>query len=219
MNRLIVLAIWTGSLLIPNLRAESLQLVARELPSAIAGLSYDAPIQTLSDGRCPNNDVALSLVSGALPRGVDLTPLGLSGVPKEMGIFRFTVRAANGCESATRAFALFVTGRPILLVSPAELVFECRAGDPAPPPQVLLVSSSWANLPYSVSGSTEWLSLEISAAVTPGPNSALSGDPVSVRVAPQKLAPGTYKSTLVFSAWRAANAPAMSVTLKVIADK
>jgi hypothetical protein len=219
MRGLSALAVWTGLLLIPNLRAESLQLVARELPSAIIGLSYDAPIRTLSDGRCPANDVALSLLSGALPRGIDLTPTGLSGVPKEMGVFRFTVRAANGCESATRAFALFVTGRPILLVSPADLVFECRAGGPAPQPQTVLVSSSWANLPYSVAGNPEWLSLEISAAMTPGPNAALSGDPVSVRVAPAKLAPGTYKTTLVFSAWRAANAPAVSVTLKVIADR
>lgn len=218
MNRVHFLAVVAG-LLITTAHAESLRIAARELPSAIIGLSYDAPIQTLSDGRCPANDVSLLLASGVLPRGVDLTPAGLSGVPKEMGIFRFTVRAANGCESANRAFALFVTGRPILQVYPGELVFECRAGGPAPPPQVLLVSSSWANLPYSVAGSTEWLGLEMSAAMTPGPNSAFSGDPVFVRVKPGRLAPGAYKATLVFSAWRAANSPAVPVTLKIIADK
>jgi hypothetical protein len=218
MSRLFLRGAVAGLSLIAAAHAESLRIAARELPSAIIGLSYDAPIQTLSDGRCPANDVSLSLASGFLPRGVDLTPSGLSGVPKEMGIFRFTVRAANGCESATRAFALFITGRPILQVSPGELVFECRAGGAAPP-QVLLVSSSWANLPYSVAGASEWLGLEISAAATPGPNSARSGDPVTVRVVPGKLPPGTYKATLVFSAWRAANAPAVPVTLKVAADK
>jgi hypothetical protein len=63
-----------------------------------------------------------------------------------------------------------------------------------------------------------WLAFEPAAGSTPGPNTPFTGDAVSVRIAPQKLAPGTYKSTLAISAWQAANLPVVSVTLNVIGD-
>lgn len=219
MHRLTKLAVPIGwLLLIPALPAASLRIPNQELPWAITGISYDAAIQTVSDGRCPANDVTLSLASGALPRGMQVSATGLSGVPRELGLFRFSIRATNGCQSASKELALFVTGRPILQAVPAELVFEYRSGEPAPPPQVVLVSSSWANLPYSIKTGDPWLAFDPATGMTPGPNTAFTGDAVSVRIAPQKLAPGTYKSTLAISAWQAANLPVVSVIVKVIAD-
>jgi hypothetical protein len=193
------------------------QFRSQTLPWAALGGAYDAQIETLADIRCPEADVGVTLASGILPRGIELSGDRLHGTAMEMGSFPLRIRAANGCRSATREFVLVVTGKPILRVGPDELVIEYRAGEPNPAPQSILVGSTWPHVAYSVTSEpVDWLKISVTEGYTPDRGAALSSDAVWVRVLPQKLAPGTYKSILIFSAWLGANAPAVPITLKVI---
>ena len=141
----------------------------------------------------------------------------VAGIPKQMGIFRFRLRAANNCAAAEQEYSLQVTGRPVLRVSPEELVFECRAGDPVPKPKNVLVSSTWPELPYSVIGKESWLRVRLRAGVTPYLGSAFASDAATVEVVPEDLKPGVYEATLVFLSREGDTPPAVPVTLKVLA--
>src|SRR3974377_261865 len=68
-----------------------------ELPWAAIGMDYRVTIQTLVDGRCPQRDVQFSAAAGLLPRGLELQGDWLTGIPKELGTFRFRVRGVTGC--------------------------------------------------------------------------------------------------------------------------
>jgi hypothetical protein len=190
-----------------------------ELARAIKGMSYRAPIETLVDGRCPNSDATLSVVGGALPKGVELLSFGLDGAPKEMGLFRFIVRAENPCGTDLRALELLVTARPILRAAPEQLTFESRASGPAPEVRTIRVTSTWPNLPYSVrTEGADWLVAWQAHGATPEIESALSSDVVTIRVDPAKLAPGVYRASLILSTWQGANVPEIPVVLTVRKD-
>jgi hypothetical protein len=199
------------------LNAGPLGFRTRELPWAAIGTDYRATIQTQGDGRCSLADVVLYVADGVLPEGLILQGDTVAGTPKQMGIFRFRLRAANNCAAAEQEFLLQVTGRPILRLSPGELVFEYRAGDPAPKPKNVLVSSTWPELPYSVAGEQNWLRVRLRAGVTPYPGSAFSSDAATVEVVPQDLKPGVYEATLVFFARQGDTSPEVPVKLKVSA--
>jgi hypothetical protein len=190
-----------------------------ELARAIKGTSYRAPIQTLVDGRCSNSDASLSVVSGALPKGVELLSFGLDGAPAEMGLFRFVLRAENPCGSDTRALELLVTARPILRAAPEQLTFEWRANGPPPEVRTIRVTSTWPDLPYSVRAEgADWLIAWQERGATPGAKSALSADVVTIRVDPSKLAPGVYRASLILSTWQGADAPEIPIVLTVRKD-
>jgi len=193
------------------------QIRPQQLPWAALGEAYYARIATAVDVRCPDSDIVLTLASGVLPRGLALSGETLLGTPMEIGSFPLTLRATNGCQSATRELVLTVSGKPILRVGPDELVIEYRAGDPDPAPQSILVASTWPHLPYSVTSEpADWLKFSVTEGFTPDRGAALSSDSVWVRVTPQKLPPGTYKSALSFSLWQGANTPVIPVVLKVL---
>jgi hypothetical protein len=197
--------------------ATAQQIRSRDLPWAALGGAYDAQIETAADIRCPAADVGVTVASGVLPRGLELSGDRLQGTPLEMGSFPLTFRAANGCRSTTKELVLFVTGKPVLRVGPEELVIQYRAGEPDPAPQSILVGSTWPHLAYSVTSEpADWLKFSVTEGYTPDRGAAFSSDAVWVRVLPQKLPPGTYKCALVVSAWLGANAPVVSVTLKVL---
>jgi Putative Ig domain len=197
--------------------AAPLHFRTEELPWAAIGAGYSANIEVQVDGRCPHADASLSVVDGALPRGLQLEGNVFTGVPREPGTFHFRVRAANICSAAEREFSLLVTGKPILRVTPAEVTFEYHTGGPLPPPKSILVSSTWPELPYSVSGDTSWLHARQNQGVTPYPGSAFAADAVTVEACPKDLWPGTYETTLIFSAAQAATAPSIRVRLTVVA--
>ena len=197
-----------------------LQIRTERLPWAIIGQPYRAEIDAGLDDRCTAADVRFTLAGGSLPSGLTLNIFGVEGTPREMGRFQFTIRAANQCIAVEKTIELFVTGKPVLEVSADELAFEYHVGGPLPWRGAVLVTSTWPDLPYSVSANgTEWVHAEPASGVTPDSGSALRGAAVTVRVNPEKLSPGTYRTAIVFSTWMGANAPEIRVTLKVVKDE
>ena len=71
----------SGALCATLLAGAPLSFRTRELPWAAIGTAYRTIIQTQVDGRCPLSDVTLSVVAGALPRGLKIDGDVLSGVP------------------------------------------------------------------------------------------------------------------------------------------
>jgi hypothetical protein len=212
-NKLAALLVLCGC----QLAAAPLQFRTRELPRAVFGAAYHAVVDTQVDGRCPNSDVILELAAGNLPRGIDLSGNALTGIPREFGVFRVRIRAANLCVSATQELTLEVTGKPILRVTPEQLVIEYREGDPVPAPEALLVSASWPELAYGIaSTSAPWLQWRANQGVTPYQGAAYAADAVAIQVVPEGLAPGGYQAVLSFSADLAANMPQVSVTFRVL---
>lgn len=198
--------------------AQGVAIHTEGLPWAIKGEPYHAPVLTRVSGRCPRGDVGLSVVEGELPRGVELFSFGLEGTPLQMGAYQFTLEASNGCGAVRRRMQLLVTGRPILLVTPARVAFRLPAGaSAAGAGDILKVEASWPELPYSVTvlDSAPWLSVTPAEGKTPDPDSAFTGDRVQVRVNADGLAPGLYHATLKFYAEGSENAPRVDVTLQV----
>lgn len=202
------------------LPARPLQIRTEKLPWAIVGQPYRARIDTGLDDRCLTADVRFTLVGGSLPEGLDLDVFGVEGTPREVGRFQLTIRAANQCIAVEKTVELFVTGKPVLVVSAAELAFEYHVGGALPKARMVLVRSSWPRLPYGVTANgTTWVHAEPASGVTPNSGSALGGDAVTVRINPEKLNPGTYRTAVIFSTWMGANAPEIPVTLKIVKDE
>jgi hypothetical protein len=137
--------------------------------------------------------------------------------PRRTGHFRFTVRAENVCVSTIRSFDLLVTGNPILLTHPAEIVFRYRPGEQADLEDVVRVEGSWPDLAYSVqTANAPWLHILPSLGKTPDAESALTADRVRLRADPANLEPGTYHAALKFYADNSENAAVVNVTLQVL---
>lgn len=202
------------------LAARALQIRTDELPWAIVGQPYRAEINAGLDDRCVWADVRLRLTGGSLPRGLVLGVFGVEGTPREPGRFQFTIRAANQCIATEKTIELFVTGKPVLEVSGGELAFEYRVGGELPKARTAQVASTWPNLPYAVTTSgAEWVEAQPAKGLTPDNGSALRGDALAVRIHPEKLNPGTYRTTVIVSTWMGANAPEIPITLKVVKDE
>lgn len=201
--------------MVANLGLAQMRFATTELPAAAMGVHYRTSIDAFSDANCTRGDITYSLAGGELPRGVVLTAFGLDGVPREMGRFRFTIRAGTICAAALRPFELVVTGRPILDVASNEIAFAVGTAKDSMSSTVL-VSSTWPSLPYSVeTHNMPWLQVNQERGVTPDPESAMTGDVVTLTVDPAKLEPGTYHGSIVFWTRNGANAPTIPVVLVV----
>jgi len=187
-----------------------------ELPWAAIDSDYRAHIETHTDARCAFADLTLTVADGVLPEGLRIQGDAIAGIPKEMGIFRFRLRAANDCAASERDYRLQVTAKPVLRVSATGLAFEYRAGAPVPESKNVLVSSTWPDLAYSVNGETKWLRVSLRTGVTPRPGSAFAGDAATVEVIPQDLKPGVYETRLVFVAREGGTPPVVPVKLTVL---
>jgi hypothetical protein len=202
-----------------SVQAQGIVISTSDLPWATKGEAYDAPIVTHVSGRCPQGDVRLTVASGELPKGLDLFSYGLEGTPRRIGTYQFVLQAKNNCGSAFRSMRLLVTGRPILLVSPRELVIDriAGSGENADSDGLLKVEASWPELPYTVMplNTAPWLDVAPVEGRTPDPESAFTGDRVLLRVDASNLAPGVYHAKLKFYADGSENAPVVNVTVKV----
>jgi hypothetical protein len=210
------LSLLSASLLTTAWAASPVSFRTQELPWAAIGADYRAQIQTEQDGRCPHGDVELSVAAGTLPRGLMIEGDTLRGVPRELGAFHIRLRSSNTCASAERDYLLQVTGRPILRVAPQELVFEYRVGDRPPAGQSLLISGTWPELPYSVSGAPSWVGVQLTSGIIPSAGSGFSGDVATVEILPKDLTPGSYLANLAFYARPGAAPSTIPVRLIVL---
>jgi hypothetical protein len=202
------------------LHMRALEIRTERMPWAIVGQPYRGEIDTGLDDGCIAADVRFWLAGGHLPKGLTLDVFGVEGTPREAGRFQFTIRAANQCNAAEKTIELFVTGKPVLEVSPAELAFEYHVGGALPKALVVLAASTWPDLPYAVIVSgTDWLRSQPATGLTPDTGSALRGDTVTIRINPEKLNAGIYRAKVSFSTWMGANTPEVLVTLKVVKDE
>lgn len=204
----ISLAAWAGA---PR-------LTTLELPPAVVGRAY-APeaLRLEGGGRCPLNGASVSVLEGALPEGVVLTPSGdFQGIPRAVGVYEFTVRAANPCASATRSYRLEVRAAPILRAAPELIDLRWAPGLPPPPPHTVAVSGSWEGLPWHVIKPAEdWVRAEPRQGLIPSRESGFEEDLLTIWVDPARLAPGVHQAVLRLAAWRAAGTPTVTVRLTV----
>jgi cytochrome c peroxidase len=78
-------------------------LITEALAPATAGLEYTQEIELTRPGR-------VSIISGALPFGLELTGGAISGTPRITGDWRVTVQATDGSTWLRREFTLHVAG-------------------------------------------------------------------------------------------------------------
>jgi hypothetical protein len=195
---------------------ERAPIVLEQLPTAANGVFYEQPIATKVDGRCPNGNMSLSLADGALPSGLEVTSLGLRGTPNKTGKFLFTIQAANICVSVLHTFELVVSNQAILEVTPAQISFSCLTPEQAPAPIAMLVSSTWANLPYRLEmRDASWLHAVQERGITPPQDSAITADVVTLTADPSHLKPGTYHGSVLLWTRQGTNTQSIPVALVV----
>lgn len=197
---------------------QALEIVTASLPVAVLHRPYTPePLRIGGGARCTTNAPSVRIIRGGLPEGLSLSAAGFfTGVPRQRGVFQFTLEAANVCERTWKNLVLQVDGAPILQVEPDSLVFQYRQGEPVPAAAKLLVASSWHDLPYSIEADgASWIVLRPLRGRTPVPNDALIADPVRVAIDPSKLAPGVYRAMIRVTTWGPANEPLIPVTLTV----
>jgi hypothetical protein len=203
------------ALLVPA--TTEIEFVTVDLPWAIAEKGYEAsPLEVRVSGSCPHGGVGYSVVSGALPPGIQLSRLGyFSGSPVHTGEFSFTVRASDGCGWAGKLFTIVVTGAPVIKVTPMRAAFECKAGE-NPAELELRVSATWPRLAYRLmTSNAAWLTATPEHGITPRQGSAMTDDIVHLRVDTTGLKPGHYSVTITVSSWQVLQPVRVEVELTV----
>jgi hypothetical protein len=194
-----------------------IEFVTVDLPWAIPEKGYEAaPLEVRVSGSCPHGGVGYSVVSGALPPGIQLSRLGyFSGAPLHTGEFKFTVRASDGCGWAGKQFTLVVTGAPVITVTPLRASFEGKAGE-NPREQQLRVSATWPRLAYLLTTSNAaWLSAIPEHGTTPRQGAAMTDDIVHVRIDTSGLKPGHYSASITVESWQVLQPVRVEVDLTV----
>ncbi|HXV85568.1 MAG TPA: M6 family metalloprotease domain-containing protein [Gemmatimonadales bacterium] len=101
--------------------APTLLLAASNPPTARWGASYSYQF-VATGGSSPYHWWGLN--GGALPEGVDLSVDGrLSGIPRELGVFTFSVMVISAAQSVTFQRSLHVTAPPVSAVDAARQIF------------------------------------------------------------------------------------------------
>src|SRR3954462_1201296 len=100
----------------------------QELPAAVIGEPYHAPIEAFASGRCAFPDIALSANQRELPAGFEVDSTGLHGIARQVGSYSVTVHAEDGCSREERQYSFIVAARPVLDASPAEVSFHTHKG-------------------------------------------------------------------------------------------
>ena len=137
------------------------------LPDGIAFAGYPARQLTVPGATAPT---AFAVTTGALPAGLTLTASGaLSGIPEEIGVFDFTVRAtdANGC-TGTRGYTIRVYC-PTLRISPSALATG-TVGVPYGPVQLNVAGGS---------GEGTWSADDLPGGLTLSTSGRLAGTPTA----------------------------------------
>ena len=194
-----------------------IEFLTEVLPWALPDRVYSPqPLEVRVSGACPVGGVGFTVVEGHLPGGIQLSRLGyFSGTPEHSGSFEFSVRASNGCSTVKKSFTIVVTGAPLVSVSPLHLDFNWKPGEISPE-QIVRVSATWPKLPYQITVTDgDWLKAAPEHGITPREGSAMSDDPVHIRVDGSQLKPGHYSAIVTISARQALSAPNIAVELTV----
>jgi hypothetical protein len=194
-----------------------IEFVTVDLPWAVPDKGYEAPpLEVRVSGSCPIGGVGYAVVSGALPPGIQLSRLGyFSGSPLHTGEFAFTIRASDGCGSTMKQFKLVVTGAPVMIVTPAKISFETKAGE-NPTEKDVRVSATWPKLPYRMTVSNAaWLMATPEHGSTPREGAGMAHDLVHLRVDVLGLKPGHYNASITVSCWQMAQPARIDVELVV----
>ncbi|MCS7024710.1 MAG: hypothetical protein NZV14_07900 [Bryobacteraceae bacterium] len=175
------------------------------------------PAQSISVGSVPPGvSFAASIVSnspwlnagaqsGRTPGSiaVSVNPTGL-----EPGEYTATIAITAAGQVYSVGVSLTVLGGT-LSVSEPQANLTAFVGAETSLPVRIQVTSTPANLPFSFSGGTAWLSAESSSGRTPAT--------LTLRARPQGLAPGQYSTTITITAPGAINSPqTLTVTLLVV---
>ena len=196
----------------------AMTILPRQLPPAIIGKPYSAgPLITTGGEGCTSNFVSLKLVDGALPDGLELSTAGyFSGTTRREGVYRFVLRAANGCGVSDQRYAIEVTGAPIYVVTASHTEVSHQMGGPEPETIYLRVSGSNPGLAYEVSApGYPWLRLRQRDGSVPGDGAGFDSDLIEVRLDVDTLWPGRYSVPITVGSWRSANHPAIQLQVEV----
>ena len=198
---------------------DALTIVTESLPTAVSGQDYFAAL--IVQGGCvsPFNPARLSVTSGGLPPGLELSGGAIRGTPSLAGIFQFTLEARDVCAAvATRTFVLTVSGpggeppRPSITAEPAALSFEIGPGNPAPAQKTVQLTAATATAFHAAAATTsggDWLSVTPGAGTTPATLVATVSPPA-------QLGAGTYLGEVTIQPDAAGAAPTtVPVTLVV----
>ncbi|MBI2686707.1 MAG: hypothetical protein HYX27_10355 [Acidobacteria bacterium] len=135
------------------------------LPNGTIGRSYGQTFG-LSAGSVPLPVANAGIISGVLPPGLGISGSGgiwtLSGTPSTSGSFEFTIQVSSGTGySATRRYAVTISGQSVLVVNPTALRISTRVTDPPLPPQRVDVSAAdGGNYRYRVTASSPGFRLD-----------------------------------------------------------
>lgn len=113
-----------------------------------------------------------------------------------------TIAAAGASNpNQTIPVTLVVSTNPLLIPSPASLAFTYQIGASSPAGQTVTLSTTGANIPFTVETTSTggWL--------TAGPSNGTAPGTITVGVQPTNLAPGTYTGTVTLTAATAGNSP------------
>ena len=203
--------------LISPVATTEVEFLTQDLPWAIAEKGYEAPpLEVRVSGTCPSGGVGYTVVSGALPPGIQLSRLGyFSGIPLRTGEFEFVVRASDGCGWTGKKFTLVVTGAPMISVTPVKISFECKMGE-TPAGKEMRVSATWPRLAYRlIVSNAAWLTAIPEHGTTPRQGSGMAYDIVHLTVSSVGLKAGHYTASISVSSWQAVQPVKVDVDLTV----
>jgi len=168
-------------------------------------------------GRCALVAPYVRPVGGDLPPGLTIDARGAwQGTPTEPGQFSVLVEIGDGCSRRREVRSIEVLPAPVLTVEADRLSYEIIQGAPAFYASLVRVSSSAPGVAYRVEAiDAPWLAFDQREGAIPSDGRAFEADTVRVRIDASKLPSGDHNGRVRFSTWRGANAPELTLALRV----
>lgn len=164
----------------------TLQITTTSIAAGVVGTAYNQTLTTT--GACSSNPfsggvVNWSVISGSLPPGLTLSPSGssttITGTPTQAGSYTSTLQAASqvsGCSRvANQTFVTTITtsGTPppnqnTMVVTPSAIeISVAYTAATSPVQQVTVQQTGSAQIPYTITTNTPWISVSKSQGTTP----------------------------------------------------
>lgn len=185
---------------------------ALTIASSIGSVGFTTAVDT---GTVTPSWLIVTPTSGSTPGqlGVTVNPTGL--VPNTYS-GKITVTSTGGAGPVVVLVTLVVSNLPLLTAQPSSLLFTAQTGGQSPLTQILSLSSTGTNLPFTVTPAVSspagggWLF------VSPLAGSASNiVSPVAVAVNPSGLPAGTYNGTVTIGSTTSGN-PTQTVNVTLV---